>query len=77
MHLDACIARAWRRFDIAFRHGSARCAIGVENSGGVSRGVVRIELDGAALAGNPPLIPLADDGAMHGVRVVLGSLQHP
>ena len=72
LHLDPCVPRAWRRFDIAFRHRSARYAIGVENPHGVSRGVVRIELDGAALAGNPPLIPLADDGAMHGVRVVLG-----
>jgi cyclic beta-1,2-glucan synthetase len=72
LHLDPCIPRAWRRFDIAFRHRSTRYEIGVENPRGVSCGVVRIDLDGAVLAGNPPLIPLADDGAMHAVRVVLG-----
>jgi cyclic beta-1,2-glucan synthetase len=72
LHLDPCIPRAWQRFDIVLRHRSARYAIGVENPGGVSRGVVRVELDGAVLAGNPPLIPLADDGTMHAVRVVLG-----
>jgi hypothetical protein len=38
----------------------------------VSRGVVRLELDGAPISGAKPRIPLADDGAIHRVRVVLG-----
>ena len=44
----------------------------VENPRGVSRGIVRAELDGAALPGNQARIPLADDGATHRVRIVLG-----
>jgi hypothetical protein len=38
----------------------------------VSRGVAQIELDGEALPAGDAAIPLADDGATHRVRVVLG-----
>ena len=70
--LDPCIPRAWRGFEIVFRYRSARYEIAVENPRGVSRGVARAELDGAALPGNRAVIPLVDDGATHRVRVVLG-----
>jgi len=65
-----CVPRAWPGFEI-LRHRSARYDIAVENPHGVSRGVARIELDGVALPAAAP-IPLADDGARHRVRVVLG-----
>ena len=48
--LDPCVPRAWRGFEIVFRYHSARYDIAVENPRGVSRGVARVELDGAALA---------------------------
>ena len=51
LHLDPCIPRAWRGFDIRFRYHSARYEITVENPRGVTRGVSRVELDGAPLAG--------------------------
>ena len=70
--IDPCVPRAWRRFDIVYRYRSARYEIAVENPAGVSRGVVRVELDGAVLARNPARIPLVDDGATHAVRVILG-----
>ena len=70
--LDPCIPRTWPGFKIAFRYHSARYDIAVENPGGVSRGVVRAELDGVALPGNQARVPLADDDAIHRVRVVLG-----
>ena len=70
--LDPCVPKAWRNFEITFRYHSARYDIAVENPHGVSRGVARVELDGQPLAGNLGLIPLADDGAAHRVRVVLG-----
>ncbi len=70
--LDPCIPRAWPGFAIAFRYRSARYDIQVENPRGVSRGVVQVELDGVALPGNRARVPLADDGATHRVRVVLG-----
>jgi len=72
LHLDPCIPRAWTRFDLVYRYKSARYEIAVENPRGVSRGVVRTEIDGADQPGSGARIPLADDGAAHRVRVVLG-----
>jgi cyclic beta-1,2-glucan synthetase len=70
--LDPCIPRAWPGFRIVFRYHAARYEIEVENPQGVSRGIVRAELDGDLLPGNQAQIPLADDGRTHRVRVVLG-----
>ena len=70
--LDPCIPRAWPRYEIDFRYHSATYLIVVENPNGVSRGVASSELDGQALPGGGAVIPLADDGATHQVRVVLG-----
>ena len=61
-----------RGFEIDFRYHSARYEIAVENPQGVSRGVAVSELDGQPLTGGGAAIPLADDGATHRVRVVLG-----
>jgi cyclic beta-1,2-glucan synthetase len=70
--LDPCVPKAWRTFEIVFRYHSARYDIAVENPHGVSRGVARIDLDGAPLPGAPAQIPLSDDGAAHRVRVIMG-----
>ena len=69
--LDPCIPRAWPGYEIDFRYHSAKYEIVVENPQGVSRGVASAELDGQELTGGGA-IPLADDGATHRVRVVLG-----
>jgi cyclic beta-1,2-glucan synthetase len=70
--LDPCIPKAWPGYSISFRRGSARYDITVENPLGVCRGILAIKLDGRMLSGKPALIPLADDGASHGVQIVLG-----
>ena len=70
--LDPCIPRAWPGFEIELRHRSSRYEISVENPQGVSRGVTRLELDGEALPADGSTVALADDGATHRVRVVLG-----
>jgi cyclic beta-1,2-glucan synthetase len=79
LHLDPCVPRAWPGFEIRFRYHSASYDIKCENPRGVSRGVVHLELDGKDLEVDgkaQPVgtvsIPLADDGALHRVRVVLG-----
>ncbi len=72
LRIDPCIPRAWPGFEIDFRYHSARYEIVVENPHGVSRGVASMELDGHELADGAVSIPLADDGATHHVRVVLG-----
>ena len=71
LFLDPCVPRAWRGFEIVYRYHSTRYDIAVENPRGVSRGVTRVELDGTALE-HLVGIPLADDGASHRVRVILG-----
>jgi cyclic beta-1,2-glucan synthetase len=73
LHFDPCIPRAWRSFVITFRYHSSRYEIVVENPHGVMRGVSSLELDGAPLASGSTHIQLADDGAPHHVRVVLGA----
>jgi len=65
------LALARRGFDIVFRYHSSRYEVRVENPRGVTRGVTAATLDGQALA-DLTAIPLADDGAMHRVDVVLG-----
>ncbi len=68
--LDPCIPRGWPGFEIAYRHGTARYVISVENPLGVCRGALSLKLDGQSLTGNR--IPLADDGKTHAVQLVLG-----
>ena len=73
--LDPCIPRDWPGFEIAFRYRSTRYEIVVVNPHGVCRGVLSIKLDREMLpATQSPLVPLVDDGIVHYVQVVLGSL---
>jgi cyclic beta-1,2-glucan synthetase len=69
--IDPCIPRSWRGFSIDFRYHSTLYKIRVDNPSGVARGVAITELDGKMLAGAAS-IPLADDGAVHNLRIVLG-----
>jgi cyclic beta-1,2-glucan synthetase len=71
LYFDPCIPRAWRNFRLDFRYHSARYEIQVENPHGVTRGVVSVELDGTVVTHSVG-IPLANDGATHAIRVVLG-----
>jgi cyclic beta-1,2-glucan synthetase len=71
LHIDPCIPRAWKRFEIAYRHGPTLYRIVVENPNGVCRGVSRASLDGVPIAAEA-VVPLSDDGGAHEVRVVLG-----
>jgi cyclic beta-1,2-glucan synthetase len=70
LKIDPCVPRWWREFEIQYRHGATRYQIKVENPQGVCRGVAGLEVDGAAQTTDD--FALADDGARHSVRVVLG-----
>jgi cyclic beta-1,2-glucan synthetase len=69
--IDPCIPRNWRSYSIDFRYHSATYQIKVDNPSGVSRGVALTELDGKLLPGSVN-VPLANDGAVHQVHIVLG-----
>jgi cyclic beta-1,2-glucan synthetase len=68
--IDPCIPPSWKGFEIDYRYGSAKYAIVVENSGGVSSGVARIDVDGKVVTDGR--IPLVDDGRTHRVAVSMG-----
>jgi cyclic beta-1,2-glucan synthetase len=70
LHIEPCIPRAWRHYEVTFKPGRTPYLIVVENPDGVSRGVKRIEVDGVDCTGRD--IPLLDDGSDHSVTVVLG-----
>ena len=69
--IDPCIPRIWPRYSVRFRYHSAIYNVQVENPSSVCRGVILAELDGERLVGSAT-IPLANDGAEHQVRIVLG-----
>jgi len=69
--LNPCVPRTWSGFELTFTHRTSRYEITVENPQGVSRGIVRVEHDGDVLP-NGGEIPLADDGATHRLRIVMG-----
>jgi cyclic beta-1,2-glucan synthetase len=71
LHIDPCIPRSWKRFEITYRHGDTVYLISVDNRKGVCRGVSRVSLDGTSLS-EDALVPLSDDGREHRVEVVLG-----
>jgi cyclic beta-1,2-glucan synthetase len=62
----------WPRFEIFFRHASARYEILVENPDRVGRGIARLELDGISLPAGETHITLADDERTHRIHVTLG-----
>jgi cyclic beta-1,2-glucan synthetase len=72
LRLDPCIPKAWPGFSIVFRHRTSVYEIEVENPTGVSRGILRADLDGVALPQGECRVPLADDGVTHHLRLVLG-----
>lgn len=69
--MDPCIPRAWPGFELSFRYHSTRYDIKVENPKNVSRGVTLVEVDGRSARGGAAIL-LADDGATHTVRILLG-----
>jgi cyclic beta-1,2-glucan synthetase len=71
LFMDPCIPRAWPHFDLSFRYHSSRYDVRVENPSGVSRGVQSTEMDGKPVRSGGAIL-LADDGAAHHIRIVLG-----
>jgi cellobiose phosphorylase len=70
LRLELCIPTHWPGFEITYKYRSATYHVRVENPNGVERGVREVTVDGTARADG--VIPLADDGRSHEVRVLLG-----
>jgi len=72
LQLAPCLPPDWAGAEILLRHLSSRYEIVIENPEHVSRGILRLELDGTRLPGGQEYIELVDDGNTHLVRVLLG-----
>ncbi|HET8941001.1 MAG TPA: glycosyl transferase family 36 [Rudaea sp.] len=76
LRIDPCIPADWPGYRIRYQHRGKQHVstyeIGVENPHQVCRGVALLELDGKVLAQTDAVV-LADDGAIHELRVVLGA----
>ncbi len=70
--IEPCIPRAWRRFDVDYRHGRSVYHITVTNPFGVTNGISHAELDHLTILRPPLRVPLTDDGNEHTIRVVMG-----
>ncbi|HET8679514.1 MAG TPA: carbohydrate-binding protein, partial [bacterium] len=69
--IDPCIPTVWSGFAITWRYGWSTYNIRVDNPEHRGRGVSEALLDARAV--DPLAVPLVDDGAVHEVRVVLGT----
>jgi cyclic beta-1,2-glucan synthetase len=71
--LDPCIPSSWTGYEISWRPGAGatRYQIAVTNPEGRCRGIATAALDGREV--DARAIPLADDGRVHEVRVVMGT----
>ncbi len=70
--VNPCIPSAWPGYQIVWRVSGTRYDIAVSNPEGRCRGVLRATLDGVTV--DHRAIPLADDGRVHDVRIVLGGV---
>ncbi|MEO8520939.1 MAG: glucoamylase family protein [Acidobacteriota bacterium] len=71
LHIDPCIPREWPGFEAIFKPARTSYRIVVENPDGVSRGVVRLEVDGVDRTGQD--VAVEDDGGSHVVQVLMGA----
>jgi cyclic beta-1,2-glucan synthetase len=69
--VDPCIPSAWREYRITWRFLETRYDITVTNPERRCRGVLTATLDGAPV--HHQSVPLANDGRVHDVRIVLGA----
>lgn len=74
MEIDPCIPASWPGFEVTVRYRGAVYEIAIRNPGGVNRGVVQADLDGASHApsGGRVRLKLGEDRRTHRISVTLG-----
>jgi cyclic beta-1,2-glucan synthetase len=70
LHLEPCIPRFWREFEITYRRGQTTYRIRVENPHSLCCGIASVELDGVKQQNDE--VPLTDDGQTHNVLILIG-----
>jgi cyclic beta-1,2-glucan synthetase len=69
--VDPCIPAGWPAYSVSWRVGATRYTIEVSNPERCARGVAEARLDGALV--DAQCVPLADDGGLHVLSVLLGA----
>jgi len=74
IEIDPCIPTSWPGFEMTLRYRGAVYEISIHNTGGVGRGAVAAELDGASHppSGGKVRLKLAKDRGTHRILVTLG-----
>jgi cyclic beta-1,2-glucan synthetase len=70
LEFDPCIPRNWPGYKVNYRFGNTQYKLEALNPNHVSRGIQQVLLDGQPVADNR--VPLAADGQLHEVRIVMG-----
>jgi cyclic beta-1,2-glucan synthetase len=70
LRIEPCIPKDWPGYEIHYRFGNTMYHLRVENSQGVSSGLIQIDADGKLL--KEEKILLEDDGREHNIVVTLG-----
>ena len=72
LHFDPCVPASWEQFSVRYRFGKTVYLVDVRNPERVSRGVVRVTLDGTTA--DATSIPIEDTGGEHRVVVEMGAV---
>jgi len=70
VRIDPCIPPDWPSYQVELQRGASLYRFRIENPDGVSRGVVKVVLDGKVL--EEPWVPLEEGEEEHDVWVVMG-----
>lgn len=68
--IDPCIPTSWDQFEVKKVFRGATYDIKVKNPEGVSKGILKMIVDGAEISGNK--VPIFEDGSVHTVEVFMG-----
>lgn len=70
LKIDPCIPEEWEGFSVTRKFRGNEYNISIKNPQGVSKGVVKVTVDGVRINGN--ILPVFENGTLHEVEVIMG-----
>ena len=70
LKIDPCIPEEWDGFSVTRKFRGNEYKISIKNPQGVSKGVVKVTVDGVRINGN--ILPVFENGTAHEVEVIMG-----
>jgi cellobiose phosphorylase len=71
LHINPCIPEHWQDYTVTYHFGTATYEIKVKNPSRKQTGISELKMDGTALDPEDAKIPLADDGQVHKVEMIM------